>query len=109
MNSGVGRFASQRSPLRAGYATSPTFLCFMAIAVFLIVLWSLGLQLNGDADDLVKLHEVRTFLQTGRIFDRTLPGILQPEPYVGHWPWIGDLPYAAFARLIMPFAASSRR
>ena len=43
MNSGVGRFASQRSPLRAGYATSPTFLCFMAIAVFLVVLRSLGL------------------------------------------------------------------
>ncbi len=101
MNSGV---ASQRSPLRAGYATSPTFFCFMAIAVLLVVLRSLGLPLNGDADDLVKLHEIRTFLETGRIFDRTLPGILQPEPYVSHWPWIGDLPYAAFASLIMPFA-----
>jgi hypothetical protein len=103
MNSGGDRLASQRSSLRGVYATSPAFFCFLGIAALLVLLWSLGLQLNGDADDLVKLHEIRTFLETGRIFDRTLPGILQPEPYVTHWPWIVDLPYAAFASIIKPF------
>ncbi|MBZ9858012.1 DUF998 domain-containing protein [Mesorhizobium sp. CA13] len=67
-------------------------------------LWSLGFRLNRDADDLLKLHEVRTLLETGNIFDRTMPGIAQPEPYISHWPWIADLPYAAFARLLAPFA-----
>jgi len=76
------------------------------MAILMIALRSFGLVLNSDADDLVKLHEIRTLLQTGNIFDRTLPGIAQPEPYVSHWPWIVDLPYVAFTRLLTPFAGS---
>lgn len=86
------------------YIGSPALFCFCGMAILMAVLWSLGFQLNGDVDDLVKLHEVRTLLETGNIFDRMLPGVAQPEPYVSHWPWIVDLPYAAFARLLMPFA-----
>lgn len=86
------------------YTRSPALFCYCGMAILMIVLWSLGHALNGDADDLVKLHEVRTFLQTGNVFDRTLPGIAQPEPYISHWPWIVDLPYAAFTRLLAPFA-----
>ncbi|TIW20795.1 MAG: hypothetical protein E5V65_07460, partial [Mesorhizobium sp.] len=47
-----------------------------------------GKMPNGDVDDLMKLHEIRHFLQTGNPFDRTLTGIAQPEPMVSHWPWI---------------------
>ncbi|MFD2056152.1 hypothetical protein ACFSQT_24710 [Mesorhizobium calcicola] len=86
------------------YTRSPALLCFCGMAILMIALWSLGFQLSGDVDDLVKLHEVRTLLQTGDIFDRTLPGVAQPEPYISHWPWIVDLPYAAFARLLAPLA-----
>ncbi len=64
--------------------------------------WS-GNAFNTDADDLLKLHEIRSFLHDPAIFDRTLPGVLQPEPYVSHWPWIIDLPYAVVAWLLSPF------
>ena len=86
------------------YTKSPALFCYCAMAILMIGLQSLGFVLNGDPDDLVKLHEIRTLLQTGDIFDRTLPGVAQPEPYVSHWPWIVDLPYAAFALLLAPFA-----
>lgn len=86
------------------YTRSPALFCFCGMAILMIALRALGFQLNGDVDDLVKLHEVRTLLETGNIFDRTLPGVAQPEPYLSHWPWIVDLPYAAFARLLTPLA-----
>lgn len=88
------------------YTRSPALFCYCAMAILMIALRSFGLVLNRDADDLVKLHEIRSLLQTGNIFDRTLPGIAQPEPYVSHWPWLVDLPYVAFTRLFTPFAGS---
>ncbi|UDL92615.1 hypothetical protein LGH82_16115 [Mesorhizobium sp. PAMC28654] len=104
MRDGVDRLASRPSSLQGLYTRSPVLFCFLGMAILMIVVRSLGLQLNGDVDDLVKLHEIRVFLETGPIFDRTLPGILQSEPYVTHWPWIVDLPYALFASVLMPFA-----
>ena len=104
MSTGANRAAAQPSGLLRLYTSSPVLFCFCAMAILTTALWSLGFQLNNDADDLLKLHEIRTLLETGNIFDRTLPGIVQPEPYVSHWPWIVDLPYAAFARLLAPFA-----
>jgi hypothetical protein len=104
MRSGDDRSTRGSSWLLRLYTRSPAFFCYCAMAILMTVLWSLDFRLNGDADDLLKLHEVRTLLETGNIFDRTLPGIVQPEPYVSHWPWIVDLPYAAFARLLAPFA-----
>ncbi|TPM27486.1 hypothetical protein [Mesorhizobium sp. B2-3-4] len=96
--------AAQSSRLLHLYTKAPAFFCFCAMAGVMIVLWSLGFRLNGDADDLLKIHEIRTLLETGNIFDRTMPGIVQPEPYISHWPWIVDLPYAVFAWLLAPFA-----
>lgn len=83
---------------------SPLF-CFLGLTLLLGSLWFAGFQLNYDADDFLKLHEIRTLLASDDIFERTLPGIVQPEPYVTHWPWIVDLPYAAMARLLSPFLA----
>ena len=80
----------------------PAVICFVLLALYMIVLTASGSPLNRDADDLIKLHELRTFLATGNIFDRTLPDILQPEPYVSHWPWIADLPYALVAWPLVP-------
>ncbi|TRC89446.1 hypothetical protein FJV80_09365 [Mesorhizobium sp. WSM4310] len=104
MSTGAIRAAAQPSGLLRLYTSMPVLFCFCAMAILMTALWCLGFQLNNDADDLLKLHEIRTLLETGNIFDRTLPGIVQPEPYVSHWPWIVDLPYAAFARLFAPFA-----
>lgn len=92
--------ASRKSPLAA--ILSPAAVCFVILTLYILLLvWS-GSPLNGDADDLVKLHELRTFIATGNVFDRTLPDILQPEPYVSHWPWIIDLPYALVAWPLAP-------
>jgi len=81
---------------------SPAVLCFVLLSLYMAWLVFLGSPLNGDADDLIKLHELRTFVATGNVFDRTLPGILQPEPYASHWPWIVDLPYALVAWPLVP-------
>ena len=86
-------------------ASFPAFVCFLCLALVVSGLWLAGFQLNYDADDFLKLHEIRTLLANGDIFDRTLPGIVQPEPYVTHWPWIVDLPYAAMTLLTSPFLA----
>ncbi|WP_442581859.1 hypothetical protein ACSBOB_07735 [Mesorhizobium sp. ASY16-5R] len=81
--------------------TAP-YLVWLAVSVLLSFLWSMGHYANGDVDDLLKAHEVRFLLESGNIFDRTLPGILQPEVFVSHWPWIVDLPYAAVAFILRP-------
>ena len=85
---------------RSGWLT--VVLAWAAMALLLSGLWALGHFPNGDVDDLLKAREVRLLLETGDIFNRTLPGILQPEPFVSHWPWIVDLPYAATAFLLRP-------
>lgn len=87
---------------------SPVTLCFILLALYMVVMTALGSPLNGDADDLVKLHELRVFLANGNVFDRTLPGILQPEPYVSHWPWVVDLPYALVAWPLAPVLGLER-
>lgn len=96
--------AGQKSPL--ALILSPAAVCYVILALYMLLLiWS-GSPLNGDADDLIKLHELRTFVATGNVFDRTLPDILQPEPYVSHWPWIIDLPYALVAWPLVPLLGS---
>jgi hypothetical protein len=84
----------------------PVALCYAMLALVMTTFWLAGLRLNGDLDDLLKLHEIRHLVETRDIFDRTLPGILQPEPYVTHWPWIVDLPYAAVAWLLTPLTGA---
>ena len=76
---------------------APVAVCFCILALLFIAFHAFGLQLNGDFDDLLKLVEIRHLLETGDVYDRTLPGIAQPEPYTTHWPWLVDLPYAAVA------------
>lgn len=66
----------------------------MLLASAITLLWWVGFRPNTDVDDIMKLHELRKFLATGSLFDRTIPGVLQPEPMVSHWPWIVDAPYA---------------
>ncbi len=78
------------------------------MVIYMIAGHLAGNAFNTDADDLLKLHEIRSFAQHGAIFDRTLPDILQPEPYVSHWPWIVDLPYAAVAWLLSPLVGLER-
>lgn len=85
---------------RSGRVT--VLLAWAAMVLLLSALWAAGHFPNGDVDDLLKAREVRLLLDTGDIFDRTLPGILQPEPFVSHWPWIVDLPYAAAAFALRP-------
>lgn len=76
---------------------------WLCASALLVALWSVGYSPMHDVDDLLKAVEIRHFAAAGSLFDRTLPGILQPEPFVSHWPWIVDLPYAAAAVLLRPF------
>jgi hypothetical protein len=100
-----GRIAGPPSTwLRDGYMRAPVFYVWIALAgLFAVLAWA-GFRLNGDFDDLLKLHEIEWLLESGNLFDRTLPGILQPEPFVTHWPVLVDLPYAALAALMAPVA-----
>ncbi|SFU12821.1 hypothetical protein [Mesorhizobium sp. YR577] len=93
----------QASWLRTGYAQYPVVCTWIVLALLCTFLWWMGANLNGDVDDLLKLHEIRFLVETGNIYDRTLPNILQPEPFVTHWPWIVDLPYALVTWLLRPF------
>ncbi|MHA6686221.1 hypothetical protein [Mesorhizobium sp. A556] len=95
-----------RAAAPTGGGLLPLALCYLGLALYMIFRHVLGLAMANDPDDLLKLHEIRTFIATGNVFDRTLPGILQPEPYVTHWPWIVDLPYALVAWLVMPFVGN---
>jgi hypothetical protein len=83
-------------------AATPVFGIWAACALLLGILWALGIRPNGDVDDLLKAAELRHFVETAEIFDRTLPGVLQPEPFVSHWPWLVDLPYALVAWCLAP-------
>jgi hypothetical protein len=103
MTEAFGRLAGLPSAwLRSGYMRSPVFYVWIALTgLFALLAWA-GFRLNGDFDDLLKLYEVEWLLESGNLFDRTLPGILQPEPFVTHWPVLVDLPYAALAALLTP-------
>ena len=75
---------------------------WLVLTALLTALLIAGLMPNGDADDLLKLQEIRHLIATGDPFDRVLPGVLQPEPLVSHWPWLVDAPYAAIAAMLAP-------
>jgi len=84
-------------------------LCAAFFAAALLVGFHLaGMAMNGDMDDVLKLVEIRHLLHSVDIFDRTIPGIAQPEPYVTHWPWIVDLPYALAALPLQPVLGPER-
>jgi hypothetical protein len=84
---GLSRFLVRHSVLSA----------WAAMALFLALCHLVGYSPASDLDDLLKQVEIRNFLETGAWFDRTIPGILQPEPFASHWPRLVDLPYAAVA------------
>jgi len=84
----------------------PILWAWLLIAAFLALCWCGGISPNGDFDDILKLMQIRGYLETGSWFDRTIPGVLQPEPFASHWPRILDLPYAAAAWLLTPLAGS---
>jgi hypothetical protein len=78
-------------------AKRPVLSAWLALAAFLAACWSFGISPYSDADDLLKFAKIRAFLEKGRWFDQSLPGILQPEQFHSHWPRILDLPCALLA------------
>ena len=81
---------------------------WVLVAAFLVLCWCVGISPNSDPDDVLKLLKIRAYLETGSWFDRSVPGVLQPGPFVSHWPRLLDLPYAALATwLLAPFAGRS--
>lgn len=103
------REAAQEGRCRAFITRFPVVSTWMGTSLFLAICNLVGYSPNRDLDDLLKLVEIRNFLQTGAWFDRTIQGILQPEPFVSHWVRLVDLPYAAvtapLALLVGPEAA----
>jgi hypothetical protein len=93
--------------VRRSIHSHPVLWAWLFIAVLLGLCWCAGISPNGDFDDILKLMQIRAYLETGSWFDRTIPGVLQPEPFASHWPRILDLPYAAVAWLLAPFAGRS--
>lgn len=81
---------------------SPVLAVWLGVTAFLVVLLGIGVRPNGDADDIMKMVEIRHMLTGPSIFDRVIPGVLQPEPMISHWPWIADAPYALIAWLVQP-------
>lgn len=77
-------------------------LSWAVLAVILIGLYAVGISPNGDADDVMKMQEIRHVLTGPSLFDRFIPGVAQPEPMQSHWPWIVDAPYALVAWLLRP-------
>ncbi|MBN9066514.1 MAG: hypothetical protein J0H60_08580 [Rhizobiales bacterium] len=75
----------------------PVVAVWIGASLFLILCRLAGYRPDNDFDDILKLIEIRNFLDTGAWFDRTIPGILQPEPFVSHWIRLIDLPYAVVA------------
>jgi hypothetical protein len=104
---GMAMAAEDRNPARAGRcgalaARFPSICAWMATSLLLAICHFVGYSPNSDTDDLLKLVEIRNFLQTGAWFDRTIPSILQPEPFVSHWVRLVDLPYAVVAAPLAP-------
>lgn len=83
-------------------ADHPILLAWAGVTTVLVASWTLGFSPNSDLDDLLKLVKIRSFLSNGAWFDQTIPGILQPEPFVSHWPRLLDLPYALLAWAVAP-------
>jgi hypothetical protein len=75
----------------------PVLSAWTAMSLFLALCHVAGYSPASDMDDLLKRVEIRNFLDTGAWFDRTVAGILQPEPFASHWVRLVDLPYAAIA------------
>jgi hypothetical protein len=74
------------------------------VVSFAIVLFDLadGALYFGDADDVLRALQIRELLRSGDWFDRTLPFISMPEPYVSPWSRLVDLPYAVLAKGLAP-------
>jgi hypothetical protein len=70
------------------------FLVWFALTILFSAMWMVGISPAADFDDLLKLHQLRVSPLIGGWFDRTIPGILQPEPFLSHWSSLGDIPYA---------------
>jgi hypothetical protein len=93
----VDRDVAEGHGLRRFLVRHSVFAAWAAMALFLVLCHLVGYSPASDLDDLLKQVEIRNFLETGAWFDRTIPGILQPEPFASHWPRLVDLPYAAVA------------
>jgi hypothetical protein len=112
-NSGAGAMAEivDRSSAMPGSWASrsiksrPVLWAWLFAAVFMTSCWCVGISPNGDGDDILKLMKIRAFLETGIWFDQSIPGILQPEPFVSHWSRLLDLPYALATWLLAPFVS----
>lgn len=80
----------------------PVLAVWLVLAIILSILLAIGISPNGDADDIMKMQEIRHMLTGVSLFDRTIPGVSQPEPMISHWPWIADAPFALLAWLLKP-------
>ncbi|KRD29072.1 hypothetical protein ASE36_10315 [Rhizobium sp. Root274] len=67
---------------------------------FAVVLFDLadGALYLGDTDDVLRALQIKELLRSGDWFDRTLPFISMPEPYVSPWSRLVDLPYLVLAK-----------
>ncbi|HEY5819540.1 MAG TPA: hypothetical protein VIU14_14305 [Mesorhizobium sp.] len=72
------------------------------LVVFLSALWALNIRPQADADDILKLAQLRHVLETGVLTDRVVPQVLQPEVMVSHWTWIADAPYLLITLVMTP-------
>ncbi len=53
-----------------------------------------------DIDDDLRLIQIKDYLMDGNWFDRVLPQISMPEPYLSPWSRLVDLPYILFTKLL---------
>lgn len=75
----------------------------MALALAIVAFDLLdGTAYLGDIDDVLRALQVKQLVAGGGWFDRALPMVAMPEPYVSPWSRLVDLPYAAIALALQP-------
>ena len=85
----------------------PVLWAWLFVAAFLASCWFVNISPSRDLDDILKLMKIRAYLEAGSWFDRSVPGVLQPELFESHWPRLLDLPYALATWLFAPFVGRS--
>lgn len=76
---------------------------FPAICLVIVLLdLADGNIFYGDVDDRLRALQIADLLADWQWFDRSLPFIAMPEPYVSPWSRLVDLPYTAISLLLTP-------
>ncbi|MBK8457168.1 MAG: hypothetical protein IPL47_08735 [Phyllobacteriaceae bacterium] len=88
-------------------AIAPFFLFWLAGLFILVADSADGVWTIADIDDKMRALQIADLWADGAWFDRAIPVIAMPEPYISPWSRLVDLPYVAVAWLAALAGAGS--